>query len=61
MRTNFTHVGAMGHVLIQGIKDIDTDMDFRRQASRDGELAAFRYAVLLGGVLLFSLSLSPFE
>ena len=32
-----------------------------RQASRDGELAAFRYAGLLGGVLLFSLSLSPFQ
>ena len=27
MRTNFTHVGAMGHVLIQDIKDMDTDMD----------------------------------
>ena len=28
MRTNFTHVGAMGHVLIQDIhiKDMDTDM-----------------------------------
>ena len=26
MRTNFTHVGAMGHVSIQDIKDMDTDM-----------------------------------
>jgi hypothetical protein len=26
MRTNFTHVGGMGHVLIQDIKDMDTDM-----------------------------------
>ena len=26
MHTNFTHVGAMGHVLIQDIKDMDTDM-----------------------------------
>ena len=24
MRTNFTHVGAMGHVSIQDIKDMDT-------------------------------------
>ena len=26
MRTNFTHVGAMGHVSIQDIKNMDTDM-----------------------------------
>ena len=26
MRTNFTHVGAMGHVSIQDIKDTDTDI-----------------------------------
>jgi hypothetical protein len=27
MRTNFTHVGTMGHVLIQYIKDTDPDPD----------------------------------
>ena len=26
MRTNFTHVGAMGHVSIQDIKDMDPYM-----------------------------------
>ena len=25
-RTNFTHMGAMGHVSIQDIKDMDPDM-----------------------------------
>jgi hypothetical protein len=33
----------------------------RAAPGRYGELAAFRYAGLLGGVLLFSLSLSPFQ
>ena len=26
MRTNFTHVGAMGHVSIHDIKDVDPDI-----------------------------------
>ena len=39
MRTNFTHVGAMGHVLIQDIKDMDTDMDLDTPAYLTSEFS----------------------
>ncbi len=39
MRTNFTHVGAMGHVLIQDIKDMDKDMDLDTPAYLTSEFS----------------------
>jgi hypothetical protein len=39
MRTNFTHVGAMGHVLIQDIKDMDTYMDLDTPAYLTSEFS----------------------